>query len=66
VVVVIALLRIVAPTMILPSLSSNFPMERSAGEFDELEDFAAEPPERRIVPEGRRHCEEGSLAECQS
>jgi len=30
--------------MILPFLSSNFLMERSAAEFDELEDFAAEPP----------------------
>src|SRR6267143_746670 len=36
--------RFKEPTMILPSVSSNFLMERSAGEFDELEDLAAEPP----------------------
>jgi len=37
-------------------------MERSAGELDELEDFAAAPPMRRIVSTGRRHCEGVSLA----
>ncbi len=56
--------------MILPFLSSNFLMERSADVFDELEDFAAEPPSEeyfhtdleRLGGEERRRTEFGIVA----